>query len=1617
MSRKLRILRNVVIGLAALAIIVVVIAIAVVQTDWFRNYVKQKIIASTEESTGGRVEVGSFQFDWRHLRAVVNGFVLHGDEPPGVAPLLSVPRLQVDLRLFTSFHHLLDVAYLGVERPQANILVLPDGRTNLPTPKTPPSKQAPLQPVIDLGVGHFELNNGLLVFESQKQNWNARGDNLRAQFWFNALKRGYSGQLSFEPFYVASGRNTPVKFTITLPVTLFGDRVEFHHASVTTAQTNVAIDGSVDNLRDPKITAHVNGHVALADLKNVTNLPVPLEQRNLPKAIDLDANATLAKDNIQVTALRLGLGHSDLEASGILKSSTENAALGFKSRLSLDELGRLARVQARPEGMVLLNGRAKLDSANNYQVTGNVQANNVSFEENGRRFSHINLNSALNFDPHNLDLLGLRLSTGNGDFSGDLRLHDFARYQLEGRLRSLDLHSAAQAMGLDKFGYDGIVSGPISAEGDLKSTPVTKSLTARAQLSIAPGRQGIPISGRLNGGYNGAADNLHVDNSFLALPHSRLNLNGDLGKQLSVTLTTSDVNDLLAGTSLSGKSPVDLRDRSATFTGVITGHLTSPQISGQLAARGFSVEGREFDALTATVAAARNGAAIRNGSLTRGNMQTQFSAQVGLKNWQPLSNEPVSATASIRNGDVADVIALAGQSSSDFSGALSADMQVGGTIGNPTGSVNVQAANGTLLGEPFDRFAARVNLTNQLITVSTASLQAGAAHVNLTGEFQHPKDSVTTGTLHAHIDSNSVDLAQLRTLAKQRPGTSGAVQVNLDASGSLSEKTQNGKVAHEFQLTALNGDASARGLRFDGQNYGDANLTARTSGRTVAYRLTSDFAGSSINANGNTQLVDDYPTTADASIRNLPIERVLTVARRTDIPAKGILSGTAHFSGTKDHPEGNVDVDLANAVIYDEPIDHVRAKATYLARSIDIPQLEVTAGPSQLSASGRFDHADGDLETGNLQLRVNSSRIDLARVHNVQSRRPGLSGVFQLSATGAAEVRKAEPRIMVRNLDAKVAANRIALQGKNYGDATLTANTSGGKVDFVLTSNLANASIQGRGSAQLTDHYPVDAEINFKDLTWARLSGLLVTENEEGFRFDAAADGQIKVHGPAMKPDELEGSAQLTRLEAKSIPASKNAKPVMLQNQGPIVASLDHQVLHITSAHLTGPQTDIQAKGSVPLQGQAMDLTVNANANLGLLQDFDRDITSSGSIVVATAVRGTISDPIMNGKVELHNGTFFYTGLPNGISNANGTVVLTGNSASVRNLTAESGGGKVTIGGFAIFTGNRRFGLRADASGVRVRVQEGFSVFADGDIRLAGTADGSQLSGTATINRISYSPQTDLGSVLSRAAPSVPSYSVPSYFMSHMKLDVRVVTSTAMAVQTSLAESLQAQADLRIRGTAAQPAVLGRINITEGTLGYFGNKYTVNSGTIAFYNPVRIAPVVDISLETVTKGVDVTLRLSGPVDNLKLSYTSDPPLQFQEIVGLLAAGQTPTSDPTLLAEQPAAPTQNFQQMGESALVSRTLADPVANRFQRVFGVSQLRIDPAFVSGSTLPQAQVTLQQQITSSMTFTYVSSLDNVNAQTIRVELTLNPQWSAVAMRDQNGIFSVNFLYKKHIR
>ena len=252
--------------------------------------------------------------------------------------------------------------------------------------------------------------------------------------------------------------------------------------------------------------------------------------------------------------------------------------------------------------------------------------------------------------------------------------------------------------------------------------------------------------------------------------------------------------------------------------------------------------------------------------------------------------------------------------------------------------------------------------------------------------------------------------------------------------------------------------------------------------------------------------------------------------------------------------------------------------------------------------------------------------------------------------------------------------------------------------------------------------------------------------------------------------------------------------------------------------------------------------------------------------------------------------------------------------------------------------------------------------------------------------------------------------------LSGMQLDIRVETAPDISFESAFAQDIQVEGSLRLQGTPNNPVLLGRLNLTEGVINFFGTKYTINQGSIMFANPVTLEPVLDIDLETKVQGIDVTLTVSGPLTKLNLTPRSDPPMQYSDVLALLATGTAPSSDPTLAAARQNAPT-SFTQLGASALIGQVVANPVSSQLQRFFGVSRLKIDPQLTGVENNPQARVTIEQQVNKNVTFTYITNIATANQVIVRVEWALNKNWSAVAVRDENGLFGLDFFYKKRFK
>ena len=301
-------------------------------------------------------------------------------------------------------------------------------------------------------------------------------------------------------------------------------------------------------------------------------------------------------------------------------------------------------------------------------------------------------------------------------------------------------------------------------------------------------------------------------------------------------------------------------------------------------------------------------------------------------------------------------------------------------------------------------------------------------------------------------------------------------------------------------------------------------------------------------------------------------------------------------------------------------------------------------------------------------------------------------------------------------------------------------------------------------------------------------------------------EGKATFQGPMTNAEAVSAQLELDKLDFRtnqnSSPAGSPAlRVVELQNNGPIKVGLNHNVVQIEQLSIGGRKTSLTASGSVNLKNadEPLSLNVAADVDLGLLQDADRDFYSSGSLALNTVIRGSFAQPRANGKIQLNNANVNYSGSPNGLSNANGVILLNGTNASIQSLKGESGGGQIALTGF-IGLGSRvpSFNLKATANKVRVR-NSGVSTTSNATITLTGNTRRSLLAGTVSIERIAYASSSDAGSLLSAASvpPSVPSS--PSPLLAGMRLDIHILTAPDLQVVTTYANRLSILANLTAR--------------------------------------------------------------------------------------------------------------------------------------------------------------------------------------------------------------------------
>jgi translocation and assembly module TamB len=511
-----------------------------------------------------------------------------------------------------------------------------------------------------------------------------------------------------------------------------------------------------------------------------------------------------------------------------------------------------------------------------------------------------------------------------------------------------------------------------------------------------------------------------------------------------------------------------------------------------------------------------------------------------------------------------------------------------------------------------------------------------------------------------------------------------------------------------------------------------------------------------------------------------------------------------------------------------------------------------------------------------------------------------------------------------------VSADGIALGGNSYakatgmdgkldmdleGEGTLADPSAKGSVtlrnvryrdrqfdDFRINISLADRVIRANGKLNfdLSGHY---------DLTTRNFNiSLLFDRTDISPFFTAAANpgmsgtlsGSLSARGNLSRLQGLEVSANLSDFSV----SSGGRK---LVSGGPLRATLSGGVLSVPPTTIALLDSGwIRISGSGPLRS-AVVIDAEGLVPVELAGWFSGSIANpTGTIRFTAGVRGDLFSPALTAGITLRNIGFDVPALGSGPHGVSGAIDVRPGLISTPGIRGTLGNGTIGVSGAIGMKGlsprDIMVNVRADHAGISV--PDMLDLDFNARLNVAGPSGQVMVRGDVTILRGLYyqdlvlHPFQNIGA--RRTEKKEPAGAKSA--LDSIGFDVALLNRNPFEIDNNIAR-LTINNNLRFTGTAARPVLNGSLRVESGSIFYLGREFVINSGKVDFLNPYRIDPTIDIKGSASIQGWNVQIGLSGKLDALAFTLSSQPVLDSSEILSLILLGKTKGKKSSLPAGQ------------------------------------------------------------------------------------------------------------------
>jgi len=467
--------------------------------------------------------------------------------------------------------------------------------------------------------------------------------------------------------------------------------------------------------------------------------------------------------------------------------------------------------------------------------------------------------------------------------------------------------------------------------------------------------------------------------------------------------------------------------------------------------------------------------------------------------------------------------------------------------------------------------------------------------------------------------------------------------------------------------------------------------------------------------------------------------------------------------------------------------------------------------------------------------------------------------------------------------------------------------------------------------------------------------------------------------------------------------------------------SLEGRELELERAELRADRSVITASGRIELPGDGNSASGSVEVDIDA-DDFRLDSirvesqgidSISGTLDADLALTGSPVAPDVAGRVSLARGGLKGFDLDAPIEDVEVELTAGGGVVRIDRATVPLGNGSVDATGFVGLDpdGPPTFMLRVSLNDPEVEVRKLLDARLSGNLRWAGTAERSMLEGAVDIDRLNVVYEVSFAELLMRRRSGIVVV-LPEEGRPIVQLDVDVELEEPATVESNVAD-LALRGGFRLRGTTDEPSISGSIYAEEGgTLQYLDHAFSVETLTLAYIDPRRAYPYVDLlgttrAEDRAGQEYEVTLRLNGFADEAVPVLTSEPALSEPDIVALLTFGDTVgalVSGP----QKAGSSGDSFQSLAQRTFISNAFGIAEAS-LERWLNLDTVRVDDEAITAGNLEEADITIGKQIGDRLSVNYTTQVGRFSDQAVEILFELTRRLSIGTRADPEGNHAIN--------